>query len=208
MGFKKKISSENLIFGLVTISRELKIRNVVFFPFFGTLLGLTRESKPIDSDDDIDFYVESIFYEDIKLLLKNIGLHIDYSAWPNNTPFFIHASGYINDTYVQIDFYFYETYSDPKYIIDRWNFGGKPIDPGRKLKIPKALVFPLSEKLFEGSVLPIPKEPEVICELLYGEGWQTPQAKRVDYHIIVLGGRPLRVRQLEDKNKALSLLID
>ena len=49
---KKKIFSNLKFFTSI-------IKNI-YFVFFGTLLGLTRDNNLIENDDDIDFYVIDI----------------------------------------------------------------------------------------------------------------------------------------------------
>ena len=67
---KNELQNRALEIALTTMSTHLTLRNVEFFPFFGTLLGLVREGKPIASDDDVDFYVNISDYENVKSLLK------------------------------------------------------------------------------------------------------------------------------------------
>ena len=62
-----KVSLENNESNLVFFSKLLI--NVEYFIFFGTLLGITRENRLIDGDDDIDFYVN---FKDRDQLIQNL----------------------------------------------------------------------------------------------------------------------------------------
>jgi len=192
---KNALSSNSLEFGLVEISKELRQKNIEFFAFFGTLLGLVRETKPISGDDDIDFYVNIMHHEDVKTVLADLKFKINYSTKPNHSKHFIQATGLFKGTFVAVDFYFYDTDVDPNYLIEKWNFIGQPENPDCILKIPKPLIFPLDKILFRKVNIPAPKYPEVICEFLYGVNWTSPQIKGVDYTTRVLGGRPIRLHQ-------------
>ncbi len=200
---KNTLNNSSLELGLTKISEALKRSNIEFFPFFGTLLGLIRESKPIDNDDDVDFYVNILDYENVKSLLSALKFEIDYSTWPNHTKYFIQANGFLEGVFVRIDFYFYNKDVDPNFLIERWNFPGQPQNPKSILKLPKPLIFPLKEISSCGITIPIPKYPEIICEFLYGVNWRIPQKKLVDYRTVMLGGRPLRTRL---KNGKIELL--
>ena len=65
MIFKKKIKTLKQISSNISVEENEDnlfyfsklFKNVEYFIFFGTLLGITREKGIIDGDDDIDFYV-------------------------------------------------------------------------------------------------------------------------------------------------------
>ncbi|MDA7714540.1 LicD family protein, partial [Candidatus Pelagibacter sp.] len=63
---KKNIQKQNLE-NLLEISH--KIKNIEYFIFYGTLLGITRDNSIIKGDDDVDFMVS---YNSKKLLLKKM----------------------------------------------------------------------------------------------------------------------------------------
>lgn len=192
---KSEISNLGLRIGLTKMSSFLRLNNIEYFPFFGTLLGLVREGKPIEGDDDIDFYVNISEYENVKSLLLSLGFKIDYGEFPNHTTCFIQASGYLEREFVRIDFYFFDRDIDPDFLIEKWNFLGKPEDPNSFLRLPKPLVFPLREISFFDFIIPVPCYPEIICDYLYGVNWKTPQKKNMDYHVFMLGGRAIRFRR-------------
>jgi len=201
---KTELTENCLAFGLTRIADELNHKNIEFFAFFGTLLGLVRGSKPIANDDDVDFYVRVSDYENVKSLLSDLSFEIDYETWPNHTKHFIQALGLLEGVFVRVDFYFYDEDVDQHHLIEKWNFMGQIDNPKSAIRVPKPLVFPLSEMSFNGVAIPIPKYPELMCEFLYGVNWRIPQKKGVDYGILMLGGRPLRVRQKDGKTELLA----
>ena len=202
--YKNELTDTGLEFGLTRIADELNRKNIEFFAFFGTLLGLVRGSKPIANDDDVDFYVRVSDYENVKSLLSDLNFEIDYATWPNHTNHFIQAQGLLEGVFVRVDFYFYDRDVDQDNLIEKWNFLGQIDNPNSALRLPKPLVFPLREISFNGVAIPIPKYPELTCEFLYGVNWKIPQKKGVDYGILMLGGRPLRIRQMDGKTELLA----
>lgn len=198
-----KLSAQSLDLSLTFFSGELSKRNISYFVFFGTLLGLIRDGQPIAGDDDVDFYVDISHYDKVCSLLANLGFHINFEDWPNNTRYFLQASGLLHGDIVRVDFYFYEVSLCGNYLVEKWNFSGQPNNSDRVLKVPKPLVFPLTSIEYQGLKIPMPKYPEIICEFLYGPKWRIPQQKGLDYTITVIGGRPIRTR---DKNGKQVLL--
>ena len=196
---KNPIDPGCLDFGLKVFSYKLNANGIEFFPFFGTLLGLTRDSKPIEGDDDVDFYVNILHFAHVKSLLNDLGFQVDYKTRPNHTEFFIQAKGLLEGQFVRVDFYFYDGEIDPNFLIERWNFPAQPEKSKNHLRLPKALVFPLRNIDYCGINIPFPKYPEIICEFLYGINWRTPQKKHKDYQMVMLGGRPIRIQQTEGK---------
>ena len=61
---KKDIQKQNFD-NLLKVSYSIK--NIEYFIFYGTLLGITRDNNIIKGDDDVDFMVD---YNSKKLLLK------------------------------------------------------------------------------------------------------------------------------------------
>ena len=178
---------------LIKFSKELKTYEIEYFVFFGTLLGLTRDGKPIDNDDDVDFYVNKNDYNSVRKLLKSIGLKVNYSEWPNHTEHFIQASGILDNIEVRVDFYFFDRDADEHFLVEKWNFAAKPNNEKLILKIPKPLIYPIVKKSYLGNEICVPKHSDIICEFLYGIDWKIPKKKGVDYKVAIIGGRPLRI---------------
>lgn len=190
-------------FSLIKFSQELQSKGVEHFVFFGTLLGLTRDGKPIAGDDDVDFYVNNSGYETVRSLLISLGFELDFSKFPNHTRHFMQGFGVLDDIEIRVDFYFFDADTDENFLLEHWNFSGKPNDPQEILKLPKPLVFPIETIQFRGQGVAVPKHAEIICEFLYGISWKTPKTKDIDYGVKIVGGRPLRV---STKDGATSLI--
>ena len=200
---KNKLKKSDLVFTLKYFS-DLMNENCEYFAFYGTMLGLVREGSPIKGDDDVDFFVNKKHYNFIKNMILNSNIQIDYSKPPNNTEFFIQAHSYINNHELKADFYFFDDYSDRNYIIDFWNFAGRPFNIETKLKIPKPLIYPIKNLELEDCRINLPFHSEILCEYLYGENWAIPQRKGIDYFIKVIGGKPIRFLKEENLIKIVN----
>ena len=200
---KSAVSVEHLKHSLKKICTALNGR-CEYFPFFGSLLGLVRDNGPIVGDDDVDIYVNKKDFTIIKSIIKDFGFEIDFGLFPNQTEHLLQVKGIVNGKYHTIDFYFYDDESDPYFIQERWNFPGIPTDINNVLRIPKPLIFPLKQIDYENIPISIPHSPEILCEFLYGVNWRTPQKKDMDYKIVMLGGRPIRLIQAGTKTNFLA----
>ena len=187
------LQQSSMEYALIKFSEELNIHEIEYFAFFGTLLGLTRDGKPIDGDDDVDFYVNKNDYLSVRKLLNSIGLKINYSEWPNHTDNFIQASGLLENIEIRVDFYFFDSDADENFLIEKWNFAAQPNNHKLILKIPKPLIYPIVKKSYLGNDICVPKHSDIICEFLYGIDWKIPKKKGVDYKVAIVGGRPLRI---------------
>ena len=187
------LQQSSMEYALIKFSKELQSNKIEHFAFFGTLLGLTREGKPIDNDDDVDFYENKNDYLSVRKLLNSIGLSVNYSEWPNQTNHFIQASGILDNIEIGVDFYFFDSDADENFLIEKWNFAANPNNKNLILKIPKPLIYPIVKKSYLGSDICVPKHSDIICEFLYGVEWKIPKKKGVDYKVAIIGGRPLRI---------------
>jgi hypothetical protein len=187
------IETEAMSHALKRFSLELDLFNIEYFVFFGTLLGLTRDGRPIDNDDDVDLYVNKRHFDTILEIIRSLEFNIDLKKKPNNTKSFLQAYGLLDEHLVRVDFYFYDNMSEKNYLVEHWNFAGKPFDKSRTLRIPKSLVYPLDKIQFQDFTISAPQQMEVICEFLYGQDWKTPRA-RSEYRVEVIGGRPVRIK--------------
>ena len=200
------LSQASMKQALVKFSIELQKNKIEHFIFFGTLLGLIRDGKPILGDDDVDFYVNKIHYNKIKDLLTSLVFKLDYSRSPNRTKHFIQVDSHLNNIQIRVDFYFYDSNTDENFLLEPWNFLGKPNDKNNILKVPKPLVFPLKVKSFEGTEVFIPQYSEIVCEFLYGKNWSIPAKKKNEYIITIIGGRPFITRNKFNFGKIFSNL--
>jgi hypothetical protein len=159
--------------------------DIEMFPFFGTLLGITRENNLIALDDDVDFYVCVSERKRLEEVLSKLPVTVDMSLERNHSPYFLQASVIVDGEEVLIDFYFYEPHPGHSFITDWWNFSGSWQDPRNEMRIPKDIVFPLQKKsLFEVEFL-LPSSPELCCRFLYGAGWNKPLSKGSQYFISI-----------------------
>ena len=192
---KPSVSKMDNRSNLVLVSKILEETD--HFIFYGTLLGLTRESDVIEGDDDIDILVP---IENRKLILEKINsiniFRINYEKKCNKFEYFLQVDSSINDRKSIIDFYFYESNPDDDFIVDRWNFLAKSENPECALHIPKKLVFPTLQEEFFGQKIKLPLSRELLCEWLYGQDWKTPQTKNVSYVTRVINNRPKLVKPI------------
>ena len=195
---KKSVSSEDNK-SLVSLFTK-NLSHVEHFIFFGTLLGFIREGEPISGDDDVDVFVNKIHFDEIKKVIQKLDFVIDESNFPNTTKFFIQAKGQIKENDVTIDFYFYDSDADEDYIIEYWTGHSAPEKEDSILKIPKALIFPLNKRKFNGLELDVPHHSEVVCEYLYGISWRVPARYLIDYATFCHGGRLINYKFMKVKN--------
>ena len=179
---------ENNETNLVFFSKLLV--NVEHFIFFGTLLGITRENRLIDGDDDIDFYVNHKNRDQLINDLKINHIDVDLSLSVNRNESFLQVKRVVNNEILITDFYFYEDDVEKNFIIEKWNFEGGTSDKSKHLRIPKVFIFPLKKISFKSIELSIPKEKELICEFLYGRNWSKKLKKDLEYDIKVINGKP------------------
>lgn len=183
-----------------TISRTTNESNLRYFSklligiehfiFFGTLLGLERDNKIIEWDDDIDFYVDSKERDALIGLLRSADIEAALDKWPNDTPYFLQVERLVGDETGLIDFYFYDSDSDPKYIWEKWNFHGHPDKTARVIKIPKKAILPIERKTYAGIEVNVPAKTAYLCKFLYGRSWKRPLFKGVEYRTQIVNNRP------------------
>ena len=174
---------------LVEISHLLS--GIKHFVFFGTLLGLVRDSNIIDGDDDVDLYVDIKHRNDVIKILVDSGYSLDFEQYPNTTPYFIQATISKNNINIPTDFYFFEDDGQSKYILERWNFLANVEDKNNHLLVPKDLLFPLQTKEFFGANIAMPAKPEAVCKFLYGKHWLTPLKKEQEYRTLIVNNKPM-----------------
>ncbi len=186
---------------LAPISRDLNRANLIEVSellididcctFFGTILGLNRESDIIENDDDIDFLINLNDRDALINRLKNSAFNIDFEKPANKTSFFLQATREQDGHETFVDFYFYENNDDNDFIVERWNFFGKVEDPTFAIHIPKRFLFPILKEEFFGVKLNVPNNKDAICEFLYGPNWRTPLKKKAEYKTIIFNHKPM-----------------
>ena len=91
------------------IANFLKKKEISYFIFFGTLLGITRDNDIIKNDDDVDIYINIKDREKLISVITQTDFLIDYSLIQNQFKYFLQLSKIYNkniNTYVEL--YFYE----------------------------------------------------------------------------------------------------
>lgn len=198
MIFKKKIKTLKQISQNITVEDNEDnliyfsklFNNIEYFIFFGTLLGITREKRLIDGDDDIDFYVNLKDRSKLIENLRNNNIEVDLTLSVNRNNHFLQIKRIVKQKVLIADFYFYETDIEKNFIIEKWNFEGGTNDISKHLKIPKIFIFPLKKFLFRSCEIFIPKESKLVCEFLYGVNWKKKIKKDKEYKIRVINGKP------------------
>ena len=172
-----------------------RIKHLEAFIFFGTLLGFTRENNVIEYDDDIDIYVNAKQFRQLLIILENSDFKIrkrpEYRWYQlNKTPLIIQANRILEGVETYVDFYLYDD-SDPKFIMERWNFKGNWKDETTLLKTPKELIFPIHTATMQGIEILVPSRPTELCQFLYGDSWQIPMKKETEYMSRIKNNRPI-----------------
>jgi predicted nucleotidyltransferase len=186
--------------GLTSVSQILSEAGCEHFLFFGSLLGINRDNSAIHGDDDVDIYVNVKHREKATNAIIRSELNLERTERAHVGNVFAQFKGTLkySEAPIQIDLYFYDSDTDNDFILERWNFMGRPDLKNKVLKIPKVFIFPLKEVCFQDVSLYLPKLPDVVCEFLYGVNWRTPARKGLDYTVQVVGGRPLRIQNINN----------
>jgi len=162
------------------------LEDIEYFIFFGTLLGYHRNNDIIEWDDDIDFYVNINHKNDIINILVTLNLDISIDH-----PYFVQGTRVIDNIRTYVDFYFYENSPDKDYILERWNFHGQSDNEVSHLHIPKNYIYPISEGKMGNIDFKVPNNIESCCKFLYGEKYNFPLKKGIDYVISCNNNKPV-----------------
>ena len=108
------------------------IKNIEYFVFFGTLLGLTRDNNLIENDDDIDFYVNIKERDNLIKILKDHSINVNLELKVNKNKSFLQIKNKINNKDAIVDFYFFEDDLDEHHLIEKWNFEGGTHIPSKR----------------------------------------------------------------------------
>ncbi|MGA0242323.1 MAG: LicD family protein [Candidatus Marinamargulisbacteria bacterium] len=184
---KKNIPSKLNTENLIEISKLIGGK-IPYFVFFGTLLGITRNGKIIENDDDIDIYIN---IKDRKklidtLILNNYNICLD--KYPNTTDTFLQVAIKKENYITLIDFYFYT--KSKHILIEKWNFNAIPNKKNYHLHIPNNIVFPIKNHSFQGENICIPYNSPAICTYLYGKKWKNKFLKKNEYQTLIILNRP------------------
>lgn len=167
------------------------IKNIEYFVFFGTLLGLTRDNNLIENDDDIDFYVNIKERDNLIKILKDHSINVNLELKVNKNKSFLQIKNKINNKDAIVDFYFFEDDLDEHHLIEKWNFEGGTHIPSKHLRIPKIFTHPIQKREINSVSINFPAEPIYLCEFLYGKNWRIRMKKDSEYTIKVINGKPV-----------------
>ncbi len=173
---------------LIDVSNLLK--GIEHFVFFGTLLGLVRDGNIIPHDDDVDFYVPIEQRAAVIERLKATDFVIEEGVFPNLTDYFLQAYRVTGGVKTYVDFYLYQSNSVEDFIVDRWNYHGRPDDDSMHIHIPKSLIYPLKTARFFDCDIAMPANGDALCTFLYGADWRTPLRKNTEYSVIINNNTP------------------
>ena len=180
------LNLQNLLF----ISKILK--KTEHFVFYGTLLGLTREQKIINGDDDIDLLIHNRFRN---LVLKKMKSNKSFKLNKRvSNNYFIQYIKKKNNLTSFVDFYFYIKKPKQNYIIERHNFLSNIHDKNYSIHIPKKMVFPI-KKSKKYKTISLPNNPKALCKFLYGSTWLSPLHKNTGYRLEIRQNKPLMIRR-------------
>lgn len=161
---------DKLIFLYKSIMSALGNSGIEFILFYGSLLGIIRESNFIESDDDIDCLIDIKYYnklinhinnhnqncneDHIITIKKNINNH-------NIVPLYINEIG-------PFDIYIFDIDSNNEVINIKWENESFRIND----------IFPLRKYNLHSHTIYLPKESEKIIEKTYGKDWRIPRKKQ------------------------------
>jgi hypothetical protein len=180
---------------LIYVANLLNSLGIDWCVFFGTLLGLVRDSDVIKGDDDIDLYVSIESRETLIDSLRREGFEWS-EDFPNNSDYFLQIKREVDGEIGLIDLYFTDRAAIKGFVVDRWNFLASPSKPNKFLHVPESLVFPhLIQRTFDCDVR-FPAEPVAVIRWLYGETWHTPVSKSTEYYMTVVNNSPVMQMRL------------
>lgn len=170
------------------------LEGMEYFIFYGTLLGIVREGRILEKDDDLDILINRKHLNELlKRFDNNDGSLVikTEDPAPNYTDFFKQATCTRDDVPTFVDFYLYDDQIKPGFIVDRWNIHGRWQDPNMHILIPENIVFPLQKqdhKIY-GEIF-LPSKPTECLEFTYGKGWMHPRKKKREYIQLIKNNRP------------------
>ena len=136
----------------------------------GTFLGLYREGKFIDHDNDIDIDIlGNAEFESLHQKMIDNGMILGRRVFKDGL---IQQAAYYNSDHIIFDILFW--YEDGKEIV---NYS----EPGYIRRQPKKYFLNLDTFILNGRSYPVPSEPEDWLEMRYGRDWHIPKTYKGDW---------------------------
>lgn len=168
-----------------------RIKDLEYFVFYGTLLGITRENDIIENDDDVDLLVNIKHREQLLEVMKDCDVKFNMGIWPNLSPYFLQGRRIIEGNKLScVDFYLYDDSLVENHIADRWSFSGRFNEKQFSIHVPNEIVFPIRKKKFYDYEINMPSDPVKCCEFLYGKYWIKDMRKNIDYKMSIINNKP------------------
>ena len=189
MSNTKNIQELNLK-NLLVVSKFLN--KIEHFIFYGTLLGLTRNSEIIKGDDDVDFMVNlKLKNQVLKAMERDKSFKMNKKV---SNEYFAQFIKKENNIMSFIDFYFFIKKPKFNYIIERHNWLANVNDENFALHFPNKMIFPIKKNKKFKSVC-IPNKPKSLLKILYGKNWLFPLQKNIEYRIEIKDNKPNIIRR-------------
>lgn len=157
--------------------------NIPYMIFFGTLLGIIRDGKPIDNDDDVDVIVDYTYYSQVVNMILEEEIHVNIKR--RNSFIQVYSSNG-----VAIDVYFYQRLDRNELHFD-WNFqrcnasthNGEGLCCCMRINLEDVLPSFPYEANYETTTHKyfIPANPITVVRYLYGARWREKLKKQKDY---------------------------
>lgn len=152
--------------GFIKTIKLLNENNINYVVMYGSLLGLIREGKLLETDNDVDILVHKDDIEKAVEMMKKAAMPMDDDRG--------NIKRHISDKYGLIEFYIYEVHDD--YLVDLWSAQQAKGRPNYVYRFKKDDILPFQNKNYYG-LLPvsIPRQPEKVLASTYGPSWRIPR---------------------------------
>lgn len=195
MNQEKKQLSSDVLQTTLNYFIEVVREEIDYIVFFGTLLGIIRDKKLINNDDDIDLLVPIKYKEKLLEILSETKIVIEMGSDVNNGKYFLQGIYSDRSCKSLIDFYFYEENDKKSKIILKSIHGPTQNIKRHWLFINKNILFPKKQFIFNKNTVNLPNNSEKVLQFLYGKKWKE-KIQRKDYRLIFFRHRTYVVRSV------------